>query len=67
MSKFGWFIAGIGLGALGLAQLRDNPKAKEAVDELLAAAKEFSTAVADGYQEREEELKAPPKKRAPKS
>jgi hypothetical protein len=37
------------------------------VDEILAAAKEFSTAVADGYQEREDELKAPPKKRTPKS
>lgn len=67
MSKFGWFIAGIGLGAVALAQFRDNPKAKEAVEELVAAAKEFSTAVADGYQEREEELKAPPKKRTTKS
>lgn len=67
MSKFGWFVVGIGLGAYGLAQLRDNPKAQQTVDEILAAAKEFSTAVADGYQEREEELKAPPKKRTPKS
>lgn len=67
MSKFGWFVVGVGLGAFGLAQLRDNPKAQVAVDEIVAAAKEFSAAVADGYQEREEELKAPPKKRTPKS
>jgi uncharacterized protein (UPF0264 family) len=66
MSKLGWFIAGIGLGALGLAQFRDNPRAREAVDEVVAAAKDFSQSVADGYQEREAELKAPKKRAAPK-
>jgi hypothetical protein len=66
MSKLGWFLAGIGLGALGLAQYRDNPQAREAVDEAVAAAKEFSTSIAEGYQEREAELKAPKKRSAPK-
>jgi hypothetical protein len=66
MSKLGWFLAGIGIGALGLAQYRDNPQAREAVDEAVAAAKEFSTSIAEGYQEREQELKAPKKRPAAK-
>ena len=64
MSKLGWFLAGIGLGALGLAQFRDNPKAREAVDELVAAAKDFSEALMEGYQERETELAKPAAKPA---
>ena len=59
MSKLGWFLAGIGLGALGLAQFRDNPKAREAVDEIVAAAKDFSEALVQGYEERETELTKP--------
>jgi hypothetical protein len=66
MSKLGWFIAGIGLGALGLAQFRDNPKARDAVDELVAAAKDFSQAVVEGFEERESELQKPAAKPAPK-
>lgn len=66
MSKLGWFLAGIGIGALGLAQYRDNPQAREAVDEAVAAAKEFSSSIAEGYQEREQELKAPKKRPAAK-
>ena len=66
MSKLGWFIAGIGLGALGLAQFRDNPKARDAVDELVAAAKDFSQAVIEGFEERETELSKPAAKPAPK-
>ena len=61
MSKLGWFLAGIGLGALTIIQVRDNPKAKAAADELYAAAKDFSNAVAEGYREREEELTKPKK------
>ena len=64
MSKLGWFTAGIGLGALAVIQLRDNPKAQEAVDDAISAAKEFATAVADGYREQE---KSASKKAAPKS
>lgn len=57
MSKLGWFIAGIGMGALALQQLRDNPNAQGAVDEMRIAAKDFSDSIAAGYQEREAELK----------
>jgi hypothetical protein len=56
MSKLGWFAAGVGLGALAVIQLRDNPKAQAALDEAISAAKDFTTAVAAGYQEREAEL-----------
>ena len=62
MSKFGWFVIGLGVGALGLAQYRDNPQAREAVDEAVSAAKDFSSSIAEGYQEREAELKAPKKR-----
>jgi hypothetical protein len=66
MSKFGWFVAGIGLGALAVIQLRDNPKAQAALDEAITAAKDFGNAVAAGYQEREAELATPAPKPAPK-
>jgi hypothetical protein len=64
MSKLGWFAAGLGLGALAVVQLRDNPKAQLALDEAIAAAKDFSQAVAAGYQEREAELTKPVAKAA---
>lgn len=66
MSKLGWFAAGLGLGALAVVQLRDNPKAQLALDEAIAAAKDFSAAVAAGYQEREAELAKPVAKPAAK-
>ena len=66
MSKLGWFIVGIAVGALGLAQYRDNPQAREAVDEVVTAAKDFSASVAEGYQERDAELKTPKKRTPPK-
>jgi len=64
MSKLGWFAAGLGLGALAVVQLRDNPKAQLALDEAIAAARDFSQAVAAGYQEREAELTKPAAKPA---
>ena len=67
MSKLGWFAAGLGLGALAVIQLRDNPKAQVALDEAIAAAKDFSQAVAAGYQEREAELSKAVAKPAPKT
>jgi hypothetical protein len=67
MSKLGWFAAGLGLGALAVIQLRDNPKAQVALDEAIAAAKDFSQAVAAGYQEREAELTKPATKPASKT
>ena len=65
MGKLGWFLAGIGLGAYALKQMRDNPKAQQAVDELYSAAKEFGSAIVEGYSERETELSKPATKRTP--
>ena len=62
MSRLSWFLAGIGLGAFAVVQLRDNPKAQQAVEELYEAARDFGAAVADGYREREEELSKPSKR-----
>jgi hypothetical protein len=59
MSKFGWFVAGVSLGALAAIQLRENPKAQAALDEAISAAKDFGNAVVEGYQEREAELAKP--------
>jgi hypothetical protein len=59
MSRFGWFIAGLGLGAIAAHQAKENPKVKAAAEELLTAAKDFGVAVTDGYKEREAELKTP--------
>lgn len=59
MSRLKWFIAGVGLGIVALKQINENPKARKALDDAIATAKEFSTAVADGFIERETELKKP--------
>jgi len=59
MSKLGWFVAGIAIGAVSVVQLRDNPKAQIALDDAIEVAREFGNAVAEGYQEREAELAAP--------
>lgn len=59
MSRFGWFLAGLGVGAVAAIQAKDNPQVKAAADELMTAAKDFGNAVADGYKEREAELKKP--------
>ena len=59
MSRFGWFIAGLGLGAFVAVQAKENPQVKQAADELMTAAKDFGNAVAEGYKEREAELSKP--------
>lgn len=66
MSKFSWLAVGIGLGALAVVQLRDNPKAQDALDGAVAAAKDFGNSIAEGYSEREAELNKPAQKRTPK-
>ena len=57
MSKLGWLVAGLAIGALAVLQYRDNPKAKQAVDGAVGTAKEFGAAVAEGFREREAGLK----------
>lgn len=62
MSKFGWFVVGITLGAVAANQLRDNPAAREWADEVKDSAREFGSAVAEGFKEREAEINRAPKK-----
>ena len=57
MSKLGWLVAGVAIGALAVLQYRDNPRARQAVDGAVDTAKEFGAAVAEGFREREAELK----------
>jgi hypothetical protein len=57
MSKLGWLVAGVALGALAVLQYRDNPKAKQVMDGAVGTAKDFGAAVAEGFREREAELK----------
>ncbi|MDG2496928.1 MAG: hypothetical protein P8M68_01945 [Aquiluna sp.] len=56
MSKLGWFVVGAAIGAVGVIQMRDNPKAQQAVEDIKLAAKDFSSALTAGYQEREAEI-----------
>lgn len=58
MSKLKWFVAGIALGAVAVKQINENPKARKALDDALATAKEFTTAVTEGFVERENEIKS---------
>lgn len=57
MSKLGWLVAGVAIGVAAALQYRDNPKAKQVVDDAVGTAKEFGSAVAEGFREREAELK----------
>lgn len=60
MSKIGWFLVGTAVGIVALAQYRDNPKVSEALDESRRALEEFASSVAEGYTQREAELKGRP-------
>lgn len=66
MSRFGWFVAGLGLGAFAAIQAKDNPQVKAVADEVIGAAKDFGSAVTEGYKEREAELLRAKSKPSPK-
>lgn len=66
MSRFRWFVVGLGLGAFAAIQAKDNPQVKAAADELIGAAKDFGNAVSEGYKEREAELSKTKSKPTPK-
>ena len=62
MQRGFWLISGIAIGLVAARRLAENPKAQAAVDDAARRAKEFGTAVAEGFKEREAELSAAPKK-----
>jgi len=64
MKKLIWFAAGITLGVIAARQIEENPAARKAYDEARASVQEFSSAVLEGFQEREAEFVRPKRKPA---
>lgn len=64
MKRGFWLISGIAIGLVAARRLSESPTAQAVVDDAARRAKEFGTAVAEGFKEREAELSAP-KKAAP--
>lgn len=64
MKRGFWLISGIAIGLVAARRLAENPKAQAVVDDAARRAKEFGTAVSEGFKEREAEISATPK-RAP--
>jgi hypothetical protein len=67
MKRGFWLISGIAIGLVAARRLSESPTAQAVVDDAARRAKEFGTAVAEGFKEREAELstsKAPARKPA---
>jgi len=59
MRKLFWLISGISIGLVLAKRIEDNPAAKAIAEDVKKAAREFGTAVAEGFNERESELAKP--------
>jgi formate-dependent nitrite reductase cytochrome c552 subunit len=53
-----WLVIGIGVGFVAAHQISRSPEGKQFFDDVDAKAREFSSAVVDGYKQREAELRA---------
>lgn len=62
MKRGFWLISGIAIGLVAARRLAENPKAQAVVDDAARRAKEFGTAVSEGFKEREAEITTAPKK-----
>ena len=62
MKRGFWLISGIAIGLVAARRLAENPKAQAAVDDAARRAKEFGTAVSEGFREREAEIAVAAKK-----
>ncbi len=58
MKKILWLIVGVGIGFLAAHQLARNPQGRRFFDEVDGRARQFGSAVVDGYKSREAELRA---------
>lgn len=56
MRKLFWLISGISIGLVLAKRIEENPAAKAIAEDVKRAAREFGSAVADGFNEREAEL-----------
>lgn len=57
MKRGFWLISGIAIGLVAARRLAENPNAQAVVDDAARRAKEFGAAVAEGFKEREAEVK----------
>lgn len=57
MKRSFWLISGVAIGLVVAKRLAENPKAQAVVDDAAKRAKEFGEAVAEGFREREAQVK----------
>ena len=53
-----WLVIGVGVGFLAAHQVSKTPQGKQFFDDVDTKAREFGSAVVDGYKQREAELRA---------
>ena len=64
MKRGFWLLTGIAIGLVAARRISENPGAQAVVDDAARRAKEFGAAVAEGFKEREAEVKAAPARKA---
>ncbi len=57
MKNILWLIAGVGIGFVAAHQINKTPEGRRFFEDVDTRAHEFSSAVVDGYKEREAELR----------
>jgi hypothetical protein len=58
MKSFLWLIVGVGLGFVVAHKLNETPQGKQFFSGIDKKARDFGTAVSDGYHQREAELRS---------
>ena len=58
MKNAAWLIVGIAVGFVAAHQVSKTPQGKQFFDDVDSKAREFGSAVVDGYKQREAELRA---------
>lgn len=58
MKKLLWLAVGVGVGFVAAHQLNKTPEGRRFFEDVDAKAREFGSAVVDGYKAREAELRA---------
>lgn len=58
MRRLLWLVVGVGVGFVAAHQLNKTPEGRKFFEDVDAKAREFGSAVVDGYKAREAELRA---------